>query len=133
MAALTIAGLAQAGDVGVETVRYYQRRGLLAQPERPLRGVRRYDSDDVRRLQFIRSAQSAGFSLEQIAELLALDSSLDRQRVRALARERIEELETRIASLQAAHDWLSELERDCAAGEDGPCPILKAFNQHTKD
>ncbi|MCC2981274.1 MULTISPECIES: MerR family transcriptional regulator [unclassified Sphingomonas] len=129
MTALTIAGLAQAGGVGVETVRYYHRRGLLAQPDRPARGVRRYDVDDVRRLQFIRAAQSAGFSLEQIGELLELDSSHDRERARALARARIEELEQRISSLQAARDWLSDLERDCADNATGPCPILKAFNE----
>ncbi|MFN3518498.1 MerR family transcriptional regulator [Sphingomonas sp. ABOLG] len=127
MGSMTIAGLAREGGVGVETIRYYQRRGLLSEPERPANGVRRYDGEDVRRLRFIRAAQGAGFSLEQIGELLALDAAQDRARARALAEERIAELDRRIADLQAARNWLSELERDCASGNAGPCPILKAF------
>ncbi len=127
MAAMTIAGLAREGGVGVETVRYYQRRGLLAEPTRPHSGVRRYDAEDVRRLRFIRGAQGAGFSLEQIGELLRLDASEDRARARALAREHIVELDRRIADLQMARDWLSTLEHDCASGTTGPCPILRAF------
>ena len=83
MAEMTIARLAEAGGVGVETVRYYQRRGLLAEPPRPQGpgsggGVRRYGAQDVRRLRFVRSAQAAGFTLEQIGELLALDAGEDR-------------------------------------------------------
>src|SRR5688500_8369049 len=75
MKSTTIAGLAREGGVGVETVRYYQRRGLLDTPEREHRhgfggGVRRYGDQDVRKLRFIRSAQAAGFTLEEIAELL---------------------------------------------------------------
>lgn len=85
MAGMTIAGLARQGGVGVETVRYYQRRGLLGTPDRPNGagmggGIRRYGADDARRLRFIRSAQAAGFSLEQIGELLALDATDDRAR-----------------------------------------------------
>ena len=76
---MTIGGLAKAGEVGVETVRYYQRLGLLPRPERPAGGgsaggARRYDGEDVRRLRFIRAAQGAGFTLEQIKELLDLDT-----------------------------------------------------------
>jgi MerR family transcriptional regulator, mercuric resistance operon regulatory protein len=127
----TIAGLAKAGGVGVETVRYYQRRGLLATPDRSggsgLGGVRRYGEGDVRRLRFIRSAQAAGFTLEQIAELLALDAGEDRARARALAAERIEALDARIAELAAARDALSRLAHECGSGRQGPCPIIAAF------
>src|SRR3982750_4737377 len=103
MPEMTIAGLARAGGVGVETVRYYQRRGLLATPSRPQNGghsggIRRYGEDDLRRLRFIRSAQAAGFTLEQIAELIALDATDDRPRARELARERIAALEIGRAS-----------------------------------
>ena len=77
MSALSISEFARAGGVGVETVRYYQRRGLLAVPPRAHGaiggGIRRYDERDVGRLRFIRSAQAAGFTLEEIGELLALD------------------------------------------------------------
>jgi MerR family mercuric resistance operon transcriptional regulator len=126
MADLTIAGLARAGGVGVETIRYYQRRGLIAEPPRAS-AVRRYGGDDVRRLLFIRRAQAAGFTLEAIGELLALDSSNDRPRVRALAAERLAALEAKIAELEAARAALTRLSRACAAGTKGPCPILEAF------
>jgi MerR family transcriptional regulator, mercuric resistance operon regulatory protein len=129
---MKIAGLARAGGVGVETVRYYQRRGLLETPERPGSaghggGVRRYDEQDVRRLRFIRSAQAAGFTLEQIAELIALDATDDRARARELARERISALDAKIADMKAARDALSRLARACGNGSAGPCPIITAF------
>jgi MerR family mercuric resistance operon transcriptional regulator len=128
---LTIGKLADAGGVGVETVRYYQRRGLLGTPDRPSGygggSVRRYSDEDVRRLKFIRAAQSGGFTLEQIQELLSLDASDDRPRARALADERIQALDARIAELTAARDALSRLAQSCASGSRGPCPILKAF------
>jgi MerR family mercuric resistance operon transcriptional regulator len=125
---LTIGKLAEAGGVGVETVRYYQRRGLLAEPERGYHGsVRRYDEADLRRLKFIRSAQAAGFTLEQIAELLELDARDDRPRARALAREQIGVLDQKIAELTAARDSLGKLARECGRGGAGPCPILAAF------
>lgn len=132
MAVMTIGGLARAGGVGVETVRYYQRRGLLPEPERPPGGgsgggIRRYEEEDVRRLRFIRSAQGAGFTLEQIAELLRLDRTDDRSQARALARQCLDELDRRIAHLQDARTWLARLEHDCAGGAAGPCPILAAF------
>ena len=128
----TIAGLARAGEVGVETVRYYQRRGLLQTPERPQAGgsgggVRRYGEDSVRRLRFIRSAKAAGFTLEEIAELLALDATDDRARARALAAGRIAALDAEIAKMKAARDALTRLTRECGAGSAGPCPILAAF------
>ena len=122
----TIGGLAAAGGVGVETVRYYQRRGLMKTPPRN-GGVRRYDAEDVRRLRFIRQAQAAGFSLDEIAELIALDASRDRQRARELARDRIAALDARIAELTAARSALESLAHECAASDEGPCPIIAAF------
>ncbi|WP_425339937.1 MerR family transcriptional regulator [Methylobacterium variabile] len=123
---LTIAGLARAGTVGVETIRYYQRRGLLPVPARA-GGIRRYGPDAVRRLRFIRSAQGAGFTLEEIAELLALDAGEDRARARELAQARIAALDARIAELTAARDALGRLAAACGATASGPCPILSAF------
>lgn len=129
---LTIGKLAQAGDVGVETVRYYQRRGLLDTPTRSGGdgwggGIRRYDADDLRRLKFIRSAQAAGFTLDEISELLALEESDDRVRVRTLARQRIEVLDEKIAQMTATRAALARLADQCAASDKGPCPILAAF------
>lgn len=122
----TIAGLAKAGGVGVETVRYYQRRGLLETPARG-EGIRRYDMGDVRRLRFIRSAQAAGFTLDQIAELLALDAGEDRARARELARGQIAVLDAKIADLNAARTSLVKLAKECGASSAGPCPIIAAF------
>jgi MerR family mercuric resistance operon transcriptional regulator len=126
MAETTIAGFAREGGVGVETVRYYQRRGLLPTP-RKSGGIRRYGEEDVRRLRFIRTAQGAGFTLEEIGELLALEATNDRRRVRALATERIAALDAKIAQMKNARDVLAKLARQCAAGTKGACPILAAF------
>lgn len=123
---LTIGKLAAAGGVGIETIRFYQRRGLLPTPTRES-GIRRYGSNDLRRLRFIKQAQAAGFTLEQIKELLALDSGQDRQRARELALARIEDLDVRIAELKRARDALRRLSSQCAEGSTGPCPILSSF------
>lgn len=123
---MTIGKLAAAGDVGVETIRFYQRKGLLDTPTRA-GGIRRYGREDVRRLRFIRQAQSAGFTLQEIRELLDLDATDDRARARALASERIEALNLKIAELQKARDALKRLARECGAGASGPCPILSSF------
>lgn len=123
---MTISALARSSGVGVETVRYYQRRGLLATPERG-EGIRRYDAADARRLGFIRGAQRAGFTLEQIGELLHLDAGQDRARARELASERIAALDAKIAEMQAARAALERLARQCHASDEGPCPIIGAF------
>ncbi|MBL0767937.1 MerR family DNA-binding protein [Sphingopyxis sp. XHP0097] len=129
---LTIGKFAKAGGVGVETIRYYQRRGLLGTPARSggdgwSGGIRRYDENDVRRLKFIRSAQASGFTLDEIGELLALEQSDDRPRVRALARQRIDVLDEKIAQMTETRAALARLADQCAASDKGPCPILAAF------
>ena len=132
MKSRTIAILAREGGVGVETVRFYQRRGLMPTPERWSRdgvgtGVRRYGEEDVRRLRFIRSAQTAGFTLEQIKELLSLDAGEDRARAHELASERLAALDKAIADLVEARAALRRLAGACAATDQGPCPIIAAF------
>ena len=124
----TIGGLARTAGVGVETVRYYQRRGLLSEPARRPGEVRRYGEADARRLTFIRSAQAAGFTLNEIGELIALDESDDRARVRELAEARVAAIDGKIAELRQARDALAGLAGDCASSRKGPCPILKAFD-----
>ena len=132
MAAMTISQLARSAGVGVETVRYYQRRGLLPDP-RPHKtgasGIRHYGPDEARRLRFIRTAQNAGFTLEEIAELLRLDASNDRPRAREMARTRIAALDAKIAELRRARRSLAKLASECAAGDDGPCPIIASFEE----
>lgn len=123
---LTIGRLAATIGVGVETIRFYQRKGLIGTPS-SAGGVRRYGAEDIRRLRFIRHAQNAGFTLAEIKELLDLDASEDRPRARELARSRIEALTGRIAELEQARDALRRLAHDCAEGTAGPCPILASF------
>ncbi len=123
---MTIARLGAAAGVGVETVRYYQRRGLLAVPA-SAGAVRRYGPGDVRRLRFIRRAQAAGFTLEQIRELLALDAGEDRKRARELALERVAALDEQIRRLKEARGALRKLAGECAQEQPGGCPILRAF------
>jgi MerR family mercuric resistance operon transcriptional regulator len=133
MTSMTIGALARSAGVGVETVRYYQRRGLLAKPERPSGGgvagsVRRYAGDDLRRLRFIRSAQQAGFTLDEIGELIVLDARNDRARARTLAQARIAALDRHIAELDTARSRLQRLAQACGSRSSGPCPILAAFD-----
>jgi MerR family mercuric resistance operon transcriptional regulator len=126
---MRISELARKGGVGVETVRFYQRKGLLTGPRGEAPGGRHYGEDDVQRLRYIRHAQVAGFTLAEIAELIELDRTDDRPRARAMAAERIASLDDQIAKLQAARESLARLARDCAKGGDGPCPILGAFDR----
>jgi MerR family mercuric resistance operon transcriptional regulator len=123
---LTIGKLAASGNVGVETIRFYQRKGLLETPTRDS-GIRRYGSEDLRRLRFIKQAQAAGFTLEEIRDLLELDAGEDRSRARELARSRVEALDAKIAELNRARDALQRLATECEAGGRGPCPILASF------
>lgn len=123
---MTIGGLARTAGVGVETIRFYQRRGLLNEPSRA-GGVRRYGPADAARLRFIRMAADAGFTLAQIGELLRLDAGEDRVRAHALARERIAAIDAQMARLAEARAALEGLAARCAAGEGDGCPILTAF------
>jgi MerR family mercuric resistance operon transcriptional regulator len=129
MKSLTISGLAQAGGVGVETIRYYQRRGLLTTPQRPKGSarVRRYGDDDVKRLRFIRSAQGSGFTLDEIKELLSLDAQKNRKRAREIARARISDLDQKIEAMTKARRALEAMARLCESGK-GRCPIIPAFD-----
>ena len=123
---MKIGDFARAGGVNVETIRYYQRRGLLIEPPRE-QGPRRYGSNDLDRLRSIRAAQMAGFTLDEISTLLNLDTS-DRSAAQALANSRIAALDEKIATLQTMRAALVRLAGACAAEDAGPCPIIAAFN-----
>ena len=125
-AALSIARLAATAGVGVETVRFYQRKGLINVPAAS-GAVRHYGDADVERLHFIRAAQRAGFSLKEIAELLMLDAGTDRSRVQALTRTRLAALDAEMAELAAARTALAGLLDECTSGKAGPCPIIATF------
>jgi MerR family mercuric resistance operon transcriptional regulator len=127
---MTIGRFAREAGVGVETVRYYQRRGLLPVPAHGATSYREYDAATLRRLRFIRSAQAAGFTLEEIRELLRLDSGRDRARVRSLAARKLEELAARIRELRRLQRALHDVVHDCEHGDaTAPCPIIESFER----
>lgn len=124
--AMTIGQLAASADVHVETVRYYQRRGLLPEPSRPAGGIRRYGPGEVGRLQFIRRAQRMGFSLEEVAGLLAVSGQHACEQTRQLTELKLEDVRRRLFELkQLEHDLLA-LVADCAqVGSGDGCPTLE--------
>ena len=129
MPGMTIGRFAREAGVGTETVRYYQRRGLLPVPSTGATAYRQYDAQMLRRLGFIRRLQAAGFTLAEIRELLRLDRSRDRARIRAVASLKLTEVEQRIAELQRVARALRQVVHDCAHGEASrPCPIIEAFD-----
>lgn len=119
--AFTISRLAASADVHVETVRYYQRRGLLHEPERPAAGVRRYQSSDVSRLQFIRRAQAMGFTLDEIAGLLKLTGGHSCEQTRRLTERKLADVRLRIHELQQLERGLKQKVANCAQVPAGKC------------
>lgn len=129
---MQIGKLAREAGVPVDTVRYYERRGLLTEPDRRPSGYRDYRDDDLERLRFIRRGKALGFSLDEIRELLRLTGSddADRSEVRALASRRLEDVEHRLAELVAVRDTLRGLVDDCSGkGPVAGCPIVERVLQ----
>ena len=128
MGRLTIGKLATAAEVGIDTVRFYERAGLLRRPQRTPSGYRLYVESDAARLRFIRRAKALGFSLEEVAELLRLnDGGGRRGAVRAVAGRRLKEIEQKLADLSRMRDTLRTLIDHCHG--DGPltgCPVIEA-------
>ena len=125
----TIAKFADAAGVGVETVRYYQRRGLLPVPQARHASYRRYDESLLQRLRFIREAQAAGFTLTEIRELMRLDRTSDRLRIQEIAVAKLVDLESRMRELRKASKALKTLVHHCEHARHGtPCPIIEAFD-----
>lgn len=133
MNTLTIGRLANASGVGVETIRFYEREGLLAEPARSAGGYRQYPPATVDRLGFIRRAKRLGFSLGEIRELLALSEGHgDRQAVHAVASAKLAEIGDRIRELQRMGDVLTDLTRQCTGhGPIEGCPIIEALSRET--
>jgi MerR family mercuric resistance operon transcriptional regulator len=125
MKAMTIRHLADSAGVHVETVRYYQRRGLLREPERPMGGIRHYDPTDASRLQFIRRAQTMGFTLDEIAELAQLSGRGACAHTRELTELKLVDVRRKIAALRRLERDLTRLAKDCAKSPaDACCPTL---------
>lgn len=131
MERLTIGRLAKAADVGIETIRFYEREGLLPEPERTDSGYRQYEPDMVARLGFIRRAKALGFSLGEIRELLALAHARgDRARIKTLSQRKLAQIERRIEELQRMREALAQLNRQCSGrGPVEGCPIVEALSE----
>ena len=130
MKPLTIGDVARRAGVGVETVRFYERQGLLAEPQRRTSGYRQYDEEAVAVLRFIRRAKELGFTLKEIKGLLELrlDATASRAEVRRQARAKVADIEAKIADLQRMRDVLQSLIRKCHGdGTTTGCPILGAL------
>lgn len=122
---LTIGKLADAAGVNIETIRYYQRRGLLDEPPKPLGGHRRYSADQAKRVRFIKRAQALGFTLDEVGALLTLHSACACSETRALASRKMDLVKRKIADLSAMQQVLGGLIRQCDAGSGGAdCPII---------
>jgi len=122
----TIARLAQAAGVHVETVRYYQRLKLVPEPPRPVRGIRRYGEADAARLRFIKHAQAMGFTLAEIASLLRLQSRHSCHATRELAATKLHIVDARIRELRELRRELARLVAACDANtRDGECPVIQ--------
>jgi MerR family mercuric resistance operon transcriptional regulator len=124
---ITIAGAAKAAGVGVETVRYYQRRGLLREPPRMGAGYRRYEAQHIDRLRFIKRAQALGFSLNEIETLLSLEDGTGRRNIQRIARARLTEIRARLADLRRLERTLTHLLRECEGEKTPHCPIIAAI------
>ena len=127
MKPLTIGQLAKRADVGVETVRFYEREGLLEEPDRRASGYRQYEEGVVRRLEFIRRAKELGFTLKEIKELLSLkiDPSTTCADVKQRAETKIEDIENKIRTLQRMKRSLVKVTKSCSGnGPTSECPIL---------
>lgn len=131
---MTIGALAEQAGVGVETVRYYQRRGLLREPERTYGSIRRYVKADVERLNFIRSAKVLGFSLDEVVELLGLADGMDCNEARELGERKLADVRAKIGGLERIEKSLSVLVRKCRRQPDNvSCPLIESLTAGADD
>ncbi|MDA1049458.1 MAG: heavy metal-responsive transcriptional regulator [Planctomycetota bacterium] len=132
MASWTVGQLAKRAGVGVETVRFYERKGLLAVPERKPSGYRQYDEEVVDRLRFIKRAKELGFTLNEIKELLSLrlDPTTTCADVKKRSAEKIDDIEAKIRTLQRMKKALVKVTKACRGrGGTCECPILEALDR----
>ena len=128
--AMTIGAFAQAAGVHVETLRFYQRRRLLAEPHKPYGGIRRYGPADVARVKFVKAAQRLGFSLDEVADLLTLDDGRRCDDARQLAELKLADVRSKLADLRRIEKVLAALVRDCCASQTtASCPLIASLQQ----
>ena len=126
---LTIGTFAKAAGVNVETIRFYQRKGLLLEPDRPYGSIRRYGALDVARVKFVKSAQRLGFSLDEVAELLKLEDGTHCSEAAELAALRLADVRVRLADLKRMEATLSKLVRECCVQHGQvSCPLIDALH-----
>ena|SRR5437870_3442408 len=124
-AEMTIGAFAKLASVNVETIRFYQRKGLISEPKRPRGGIRRYGEDDVARMQFVKSAQRVGFTLDEIAQLLRLEDGTHCREAAEIARHRLDDIRARIADLARMEAVLAKLLRRCRTQRGSiSCPLI---------
>ncbi len=129
----TIGQLASAAAVNVETIRFYQRKGLLPEPDRPYGSIRRYRTTDLARLSFIKSAQRLGFTLDEIAQLLVLDDGTHCAAARAIGERKLAAVKLRIADLKRMESALAALLKRCATNRGKVrCPLTESLHQHNR-
>lgn len=125
---LTIGALADAAAVNVETVRFYQRKGLMPEPQRPVGGIRRYGQAQLARLGFIKAAQRLGFSLDEVAELLLLEDGTHCDAARSLAGRKLQGVHARMVDLQRIESALAQLVAHCDAARGAvKCPLIASL------
>ena len=128
MQTTTISGLARAAGVNVETIRFYQRRGLLTEPDKPHGGIRRYGEADIARVLFIKAAQRIGFTLGEISQLLQLDDGTQCSQARAIAEHKLDDVRQRLSDLQRIEAALAQLVDRCASRRGQVnCPLIAAL------
>ena len=125
---LSIGAFAEAAGVNVETIRYYQRKGLLPEPDKPYGSIRRYAGNDVARVRFVKSAQRLGFSLDEVAGLLKLDDGTHCDEARELAEHKLADVRNKLADLRRIERVLAALVHDCGAHHGTvSCPLIGAL------
>lgn len=128
---LTIGVLARMAAVNVETIRFYQRKGLLPQPDRPYGSIRRYEEVDVARVRFIKSAQRLGFSLDEVAGLLKLEDGTHCDEAREAAEQKLRDVRAKLADLRRMEIVLQQLVEQCRElSGTVRCPLIIAL--HTR-
>ena len=126
---LTISAFAMAAGVNVETIRFYQRRGLITEPVRTVGKIRRYGASDVARVRFVKSAQGLGFSLNEIAGLLRLDDGTHCDEARVAAEEKLEGIRVKLGDLLRIERVLDKLVEECRAVTGRVrCPLISALH-----
>ncbi len=127
---LTIGAFAKAGGVSVETIRFYQRKGLLLEPDKPYGSIRRYNNGDVQRVRFVKSAQRLGFSLNEISELLRLEDGVHCNEVSYLTEIKLEDVRKKLEDLTRMEAALSALLRACHTRKGNvSCPIIASLQK----